>query len=486
MKKNKWLFSIFVVIIFVSLSIILTNKTFQNDTFYTIKVGEIVTKYGVDMKDHFSWISNLSYTYPHWLYDTFIYSVYNLAGFNGIYVSTIIFAFILISTIYITSKKLSQNKYLSFAVTSIFFYTLGSFITARAQLVSYILLLLILYSIKQLRENNSKKYYIYIFLCSLLIANVHLAVWPFIFILYLPFIVSDILYLLNKKYKFKFLDNYNITIEKSSLKKLFICALLTFITGFMTPNFLVPFTYLYYQEIGGSIDKISEHLPITIKSVPLVFVFAFLFAIMVWNKKSKIKLSDLFLVCGLLLMAFMSNRNYSLLAILSIYSVTDLLKNIMKFDLKLILNNQMFISVIGVFFICLTLLTLKYYEKKPFCGNDIYPVNATEYIKNNLDYKNIHLYNGYSYGSYLIYKDVPVFIDSRSDLYLKEFNKGCTVFEDAVNIFDNYKETFKKYGITHILIKNNTNINGILKVDDEYRPIYYDEYFTVYEVLTNN
>ena len=40
----------------------------------------------------------------------------------------------------------------------------------------------------------------------------------------------------------------------------------------------------------------------------------------------------------------------------------------------------------------------------------------------NLDVKNIKLFNEYNYGSYLLYKGIPVFIDSRADLYAPEFN----------------------------------------------------------------
>ena len=54
--------------------------TMQNDTYYTIKVGEHISKYGVDMKDPFSWHENLSYTYPHWLYDLLTYYLYANTG----------------------------------------------------------------------------------------------------------------------------------------------------------------------------------------------------------------------------------------------------------------------------------------------------------------------------------------------------------------------------------------------------------------------
>ena len=50
----------------------LIRKTFQNDTFYTIKIGELILDNGIDMMDHFSFHENMAYTYPHWLYYVFI------------------------------------------------------------------------------------------------------------------------------------------------------------------------------------------------------------------------------------------------------------------------------------------------------------------------------------------------------------------------------------------------------------------------------
>ena len=54
----------------------ITPVTMQNDTYYTIKVGEHIKNYGVDMKEPFSWHENLIYTYPHWLYDLISYLIY--------------------------------------------------------------------------------------------------------------------------------------------------------------------------------------------------------------------------------------------------------------------------------------------------------------------------------------------------------------------------------------------------------------------------
>ena len=57
-----------------------------------------------------------------------------------------------------------------------------------------------------------------------------------------------------------------------------------------------------------------------------------------------------------------------------------------------------------------------------FIDQSSYPIKAADYILENLEIDKIKLYNEYNYGSYLLYRGIPVFIDSRADLYTPEFN----------------------------------------------------------------
>ncbi len=78
-KKVKTRFNIIAIICILIFCITISPKTLQNDTFYTIKIGEHIIETGtIDMKDPFSWHENLTYTYPHWLYDTGIYLIYDV------------------------------------------------------------------------------------------------------------------------------------------------------------------------------------------------------------------------------------------------------------------------------------------------------------------------------------------------------------------------------------------------------------------------
>ena len=110
MEKNIK-FDILSIVCIIVFCISMSPITLQNDTFYTIKIGEYILDNGITYMDPFSWHENLSYTFPHWLYDVMIYAIFNVGGYLGIYISTIAFACILGIILYATNVKL--NKFIS-------------------------------------------------------------------------------------------------------------------------------------------------------------------------------------------------------------------------------------------------------------------------------------------------------------------------------------------------------------------------------------
>ena len=135
-------FGLIAIILIIIFAFSITPKQVQNDVFYTVTIGNLIQENGIDGVDHFSWHENLPYTYPHWLYDVGMSFIYNLGGFNAIYISTCIFSCILGICIYFVNSKITKNKLISFAVTIAVLYLIKGYITARAQLVTFILFIL--------------------------------------------------------------------------------------------------------------------------------------------------------------------------------------------------------------------------------------------------------------------------------------------------------------------------------------------------------
>ena len=491
-KKFKILFIIWIIIF----SFGLVRKTFQNDTFYTIKIGELILKNGIDMLDHFSFHTNLAYTYPHWLYDVFIYTIYNLFGYFGLYFSSIILLIILLLIIYKTNLLTCEKNHLMAALSVIIgALAISGFATARAQLASFIIFAIQIYFIESFLKNGKKKYLFGLLFLSLILCNIHVAVWPFYFVIYLPYLVEYLISIITNKIKkdnkfTNFLKKHIIFERNENIKYLFITMLLSILTGLITPLHDTPYTYLIKTMMGNSQKYIKEHQmiswinsPFTIIITGETFFLAFL---------SKIKLRDLFMISGLSLMSILSVRHIALLALIGTICFGRTFSLFFE-NFNLDLNIKVFpfflkkktIIVSFILVIIFSSLMFNYQFKKPYIDPEEYPTKAVEYLKENIDIDKMRLYNDYNFGSYLILNDIPVFIDSRADLYTKEFSGlDYDIFLDYEFIANDYQQKFEFYNITHALIyKNNNPLYNIIRHDNNYKNLYEDDYFILYEKL---
>ena len=549
MEEEKVLNVKFIIIVIICIcifSIAIVPRGLQNDTFYTIKLGELILNNGIDMQEHFAWHEGLPYTYPHWLYDIGIYSIYNIAGFNGIYISTIIFTAILGITIYLTNAKLSKNVLIPFLTTILVLYIGKDFLTARAQLITFILFVLTIYFIERFLETKKKRFAVGLIIIPILIANIHAAVFPFYFVLYLPYIAEFIISFFLKKgdlltklflksdeleikklekkeslkeKQIKKLELYRTRVEKNKIrlaekenskkepykiivqdnknvKWLIIIMIIAAFTGFLTPIGDTPYTYLLHTMQGNTTNNISEHVPIVLYHTKYIFGYIIFAVCLIAFSKQKIKLSHLLLLGGLIFLTIMSRRQASMLIFVGIIVINkiicklievydkELLKKIIKYATSIIGK-----IIIYSIFIVYTMFSLKEIKDVEIVSNKDYPIEATEHIKQNLDLEEIKLYNEYNFGSYLLFKDIPVFIDSRADVYDPQFNKReDDIFRDFMDLSgacDDYEEKFKHYEITHLLIYKNSILNKVLRLDENYKKIYIDEKFIIYERLTD-
>lgn len=477
--KKKYLIVSFITLTI--LCIITTPIVFQNDTFYTIKIGKYILTNGIDMLDHFS-IHTLSYTYPHWLYDVLISLIYSINGFTSLYIFNI-FCFIIISYLmfYFINKNI-KSKFISLIFTILSILILSSYITTRAQVISYIVFILEYIFITNYLKKPNKFYLFGLIILSSILCNIHVAVWPFYFIVFLPYIAE---YIIAKLFKRKTIFKFIEINENKNTKYLIITLFLSIIPGFLTPIKDTPFTYLIYTMMGNSQSFIQEHLP---PSLPkLIILISFSLIIILLSVINKIKAHQLFFVLGLSFMAFSSDRHIALYTIFIFPILADLFNQIFikinididNYTLKYLLSN-IGIIIITIILLILTGLFIYFNKDEKYYSKEDYPIQATNFILNNLDYKNIKLLNEYNYGSYLLFYDIPVFIDSRADLYTKEFNHKQDIFQDYMD--KDYNYIIKKYNITHIISQKDSNLYSFIK-NHNYNIIYEDKYFIVCEVI---
>ena len=561
LEKNKEkIFLVLAIVLIAIFAFSITPKQMQNDIYYTVTIGNLIRENGIDNTDHFSWHEGLPYTYPHWLYDVGMNFIYNMGGFEAIYISTCVFSCLLGISIFLVNSKLTKNNLLSFIVTIAVLYLIKGYITARAQLVTFILFILLVYNIERFLENKKIINAIALFFIHILIANLHAAVWPFAFVLYLPYIAEYIIaefldvliykkiQIVYLKYRLKILLNktkrknlknrekinqkisdfnekilklqdriqkikikrkeeegkeYKVTIKKNkNVRWLIIIMIITILTGFLTPIGKTPFAYTYLTIKGNTTHNINEHLPLTLtNNIPMLCTMIVLIALIGFTR-IKIRLSDLFMIGGLTYLMFYTRRQQSMLVLIGSIAFTRMLKNFFEILINIPIDDMLekCFNKFTAFLLIAVMISwsLHLYSKtknQKYVNENTYPVKASEWILANLDVNNIRLYNEYNYGSYLLFKGIPVFIDSRADLYAPEFNtpsgeaaEGRDIFMDFINssnMSTYYGDIFEKYNITHVILYKNSKIAMLIRKADaeKYKEIYSDDKFVIYEIL---
>ena len=545
-KVQNVIFHIVAIICITLIGCAISPKTLQNDTFYTITIGEYIYNNGISdlTQDLYSW-HELPYTYPHWLYDLGIFVVYNLFGHAGVYVSTMILSSLLGISIYALCNKKSKNKVVSLILTFGAMYLIRDFFAARAQLITFVLFAFAVLFIEKFLETKKKRYAFLLILIPLIITNLHCAVFPFYFVLFLPYIGEYLLLTvidwdlelrvgkLILKIKNKFLKKeekkkkleatiekveywiserkrkrailrekpYKIKVQKNHTVLLLIVIMaIAACTGFLNPAGDGAYTYLYKILQGNTTASINEHLPLVLAENKEFFVALVVYLLVLIFTDSKIKLHDLFMLAGITFLSINSRRQVSMFAIFCIPILANLIGQMVeKYDRETFKKLERF--VVGWFgslvlicsFIIISTNLIKDNIRADYVDTSSYPVEASDWILSNLDVKNMKLYNEYNYGSYLLYRGIPVFIDSRCDLYTPEFNEdldngieGRDIFSDALNIAGvavNYENKFEEYGVTHIILYENAKLAMILEGDSNYNKLYEEGNFVIFERL---
>ena len=543
MKKHKEvIFMIMAIVCIIIFGTAMAPIELQNDTFYTIKIGQYIMENGISEYDPFSWHEALPYTFPHWLYDVVIGGIYDLGGMFGVYLSTVGFTIILAVVWFLVNCKLTKNKLTSFILSLALIYLMSPYIAARAQLVTFTMFVLEVYFIERFLTTKKLRYAIGLIILPAIIANVHAAVFPFYFVLFLPYIGEYVMAVLVespnyiRKFKLhridrklrkgkvaedkktiieekaeklqqKIIDSDNKTqrrrrnpyklevVKNENVKWLILIMIICALTGLLTPIGDTPYTYLIKTMEGNTTSNINEHLPLTlIYSKPQLCLIVLCLAVLIFTDV-KIRLKDLFMLGGLLLLALMQRRQLSMFVLMGLTIFNTFVAYLAnKYDkdgcLKFIQHLQKPIGILSLLLLVLVMCVpfVKPKMNERFISTTSYPVAACDYILENLDVNNMKLYNEYNYGSYLIYRGIPVFIDSRADLYTPEFNgdENRDIFTDFLNgssLSLDYNELFEKYGITHLLIYKNSKMDLLVSKDMAYNKLYEDNNFILYEKL---
>ncbi len=493
------------VILWIAAAVIAFNFSHVTDidTFFHLSVGRDIMENGFTTIDPFS-MHKLEFSSQQWLSDVVFFLIYKFFDFTGLYVFQILVAALIIFVVYKINCLVSDNKrYLSLflAIASVWLFQ-NTFIRIRPQIFTILLFALEIYILEiYLRKRNFKTLLFLPVLCVLL-ANFHIGAFPMFFVLMLPYLADSLV----KADFFKIRMGY----FKENGSKLFKTLLLFFIP--LIPLCIVNpygvkkilyFTSMFNSEITKNIvewkspsfsSNLGSIISLTLIAVTVIVILQFALT------EKKFSLKSILMFAGLTIMTLYAVRFYTYyMTFVGLILLERLGTSFGKeskrkrftdgntFGEKMAraLESKPAAGVLVLVIIAgITLKSVSGMWQTTLL--QLYPVKAAEYIKNNLDYKNIRLFNDYDDGGFLMFNGIKVFIDSRADLYSSQFNPGCTVLEDYDEIMvnpANYEAIFKKYDFQYILVNPSLNYDlyEYLRKDVNYRIATDDEYYILYK-----
>lgn len=492
-NKKKYIFIYALCSILLILYIFcITKVELQNDTLFDIKMGEEYVNKGVIKEDTFSIHQGLKYVSHHFVVNIITYLVYSKFNFIGLYILEVILAIILAVLFFTANKKFLKSKLLSYIFVFIQLYLMIPFISVRAQMYSYILILLEIIFIENLLKASTKNkkilYTILLTLIPLALINFHAGMIYFYFIIITVYALN---YFKIKFFKIEFDENIN-----KNLKRFILPFILGMFLIFINPFGIDLITYAIKTLGNDFINKnIAEFLPLNITQglmgiIAYLSIFIVMFVFI--STKKQIKTHHFCMFLGTVFMALLANRHFSVFIVTSVLIlpyIEDVLLSIRENMHKgIIEKGKKVLDITVIIFVGFFILNASIIEatnkKYDFLPDSVYANKAITYIKENIG-SDKRIFNEYFYGTSLMFNNIKCFIDSRCDLYTEEYNPGVTVANDyvgAINCEKNFNEIMKKYNIEYLLINKDSSLAKNIFEIDGYKLIYQDDLVYIIEV----
>lgn len=409
------------------------------------------------------------------------------------------------STLFLLLKEITKNWKIAFIFTLISLYLCRFMFVARAQIISFWLFILEFWCIEKLLETNKKRYVISLIIIPIIIANIHSSVFLTYFVFYLPFIVENILYKIFSKFesnipskkenKLKYFlyktqdkikNKFKIE-KKEHIKTLLIVGFIALFTGLCTTAGFAPYTDMLKAMTGVSTDFIGELKHSTIYNNKMFYYIIFAVTALVGFTKIRPKITDIFFLMGF---GVMTISTFRCLYFFVLIGATPIARIILEFIDVYSIEIKSKLLKIGLIICAILIFVISYgsifflNQTNEYVPKSNYPVDACDWILKNVDIEKMRIFNNFNYGSYIEFRGIKAFIDSRSGMFCDEFNKGTTILVDWLESKDNPENAisiFNKYGITHVLLEKTAKQLEVVKENKSWKIIYEDNNFFLFE-----
>jgi hypothetical protein len=478
---------LFTAIFYVMIFGLFVRNTLDPDLWWHLKTGEYVIENGIPSTDpDFSYTAGDNEWFMHeWLSEVLMYLVYDVVGLVGL---SIFFTMIFAGAFYLYYHILPGKPYTAGFILA---YSAGlstSIFNARPQVFNLFLAIIFSVLLEGFRTKRLSRRWLWVMVpASLLWANLHSG-FLLGFVILGVYVVGGGLQLLLAKHT---LGEHDF--DWPALRFLGIIGLVSGMATLINPRtyrqWLYPFETTLFSDAMQTL--ISEwHSPDFKEPLGMMFAGYLFFGCIVFiYSKAAVTWTDLLLFFGSALGGLQQQRN---IAIFGVVVVPVVVKHTLAATQKtrlgaLLSGNKPEVRIsrrLGIVNLVILILISLFivgriigvWQENEAAIRQEFPESAVAYIKaENLDEQRI--YNRYNWGGYLIWHNIPTFIDGRADLFGDEF-----IYEAVRPFFlaKDWQEVLDKYAVDYILIANGDTLEVLLDLSPGWELAYEDDIAVIY------
>ena len=485
-EVEKWIFNGIILVASMGILIFCFSQGISgNDFWWHVKAGEYICKnHVVPTEDIFSWVrfeTEIPWVAHEWMSEVILYLLYHFGGIAGIFWTSFGAAVLMLFLLWKQARPyMLGNIAISLAYFCFFSITAVGYFYGRPHIFSFFLLFFELKVLYSFYEKDGGKSIWFVPLIAVLWSNLHGGSSNLTYLICIMFLFAGLVPI-----SFGRLESKRLS--KKSLITLGAVTLCTMGGIFVNPIGVQVFLFPYIN-IGDKLSMIyvSEwHAP-DVKDVSQLLLYFFpiiLISMGLLIGKQKIRTIDLLLMLFYVYLFMRSVR-----FILPWFIVADFYAfryfpewKVAKIKTKSEkIAAAAFLCILGIFCLVGLVKTAKTLQGGSFV-KQVMTQEAIEAIQKDNPQR---LYNDYNFGEALIHAEIPVFFDSRADMYAKTdiFADGlslCTlngITKEGESVTLNVGELIDKYDFdSFVILKARPLYVYLISHPERYELAYEDE-----------
>jgi hypothetical protein len=458
------------------------RETLDSDMWWHLRTGELILQDGIPRQDTFSFtVPDNQWITHEWLSEVFMWLVYQVGSFPGL---ILVFAAIITLAFWLVYLRCNGRPYLATFVVLLAALASAPLWGVRPQMFNILFAALFVFLVEGFKDGKVSRRTLWLLpFLTLIWANLHSG--------YLLGVALLATYVIGESGQLLFHARPNRGLDWPAVGWLTLMTLLSFLAAVLNPNgpelWIYPFFTLgshamqqYIQEWQSPDFHLSFFWPFA--------AMLLLGMISLLASRRKPALTDVLLYTGTGAAGLLSARHIPIFSIVATPVITRYLYLALDGTRSYAFlsgrsegkSNRGMTALNWVLLIVLALVAVIWIVSK-VQGNsdeiaDHYPVAAVDYLKNS-GLAEQRGFNTYNWGGYLIWRDIPVFVDGRADVYGDEF---LHYYRRTFDLTSRWRQPLDEYEVDYIIIEQSSPLSNLLMTSGQWLETYTDDVAVVF------